>query len=241
MAWVAPVITGVATLASAAMANRGARDANSANMGISREQMAWEERMSNTAVQRRVQDLKAAGLNPMLAYNSQASTPSYQPARMENEQADAANILSQGLSSSAQAYLQNKQVDAGVQATKAQARKTDAEAQLVEAQLPYSATNAYTQSKMLEDQWTKLKAEAGAAMASWRINELTANQQEEALQLAREYQRLINQAERLGIPEKEATADFFKTVPQAKWLKLVEDVLPSVSGAATIFRSIGKK
>lgn len=60
---------------AAAVAAKGAHRANQQQLGESRAARMWSERLSNTAIQRRMEDMRRAGINPILAARFDASQP----------------------------------------------------------------------------------------------------------------------------------------------------------------------
>jgi len=124
-------IGAVAPIASGALNYIGQKSTNVANAQQAQAQMDFQNQQSSTSYQRGVEDMKKAGLNPMLAYSQGgAASGGGAQATMGNELGAGANSAL----STAQTVQQMKLVSEQVEQTRAQTNYTDAQSRQADAQ-----------------------------------------------------------------------------------------------------------
>lgn len=185
----------------------GQRSANARNIALAREQMRFQERMSNTQFQRRMRDLRKAGVNPLLAVSQGgASSPAGQTARVESAEGSGVTSAMRAL----QTMAQTQQLEAA------------ARLQTTSARVAGEGLREVTFQPEAGGRPQQMSIIAARMLSEMERNVSTAVQSKAQAQVT----RVLEQLRRNEIPGSEVMAEFYKNVGQvAPWLR---NMLPAL-------------
>jgi len=188
---------------------RAARQARRA----AQRQMDFQERMSNTQMQRRVADLKAAGLNPMLAGLNQegASAPSGAMPQVYNSGVAKAHSAQQGAAigrDTGMTIMSLIKTMAETQLASAQATKAQAELPYITAQTGQAesaSSRNYAEIVRLANQNDLTVAEVANARQTWQ-----KLQAETDLTIEQRLKIMLHENPKLDLESAKTLAEYFK-------------------------------
>lgn len=154
----------------------GQGDANQANSAEAQYNRLWQEKMSNTAHQRQVADLRSAGLNPILSANSGAAVGSGATATHQNELAALPGAVSSAADSirmkreNEQAKAQIEQADSSTKLNMEMARTQAQQQKLIQN----NATVAEKEARQMDAQFKAIEQRSKADYKRAKYDEMGA-------------------------------------------------------------------